>query len=338
MVYGNQLKIAQFLNALAQGFVQTRLEILILFVFVTALLLVFTLYFVAQKRAAQRESANRSREMLEHRLAELELSEPQIELLGSMVRFLEAGLSEHVLLVNRHVFDECARRMVQAGAASPDEMNALRLSIGFRITRPDEIPASSLELPEGSPVLLVVGTGRRLHGTLVAQAPGFMTVALGQGAMPLPENAAVTFYFHNSAGIFSFPTRVIRQLGDAVQLEHSGDIDRSQRRKYYRLSQKLPVYVKPCSARARPQESMLLDLGGGGASLTNPHSLMKNGDLVEISFSPRMEKLTLVARVVRVSRNLKVLHVRFESLSETERNRIMSYLFTQAGERRMRSR
>jgi uncharacterized membrane protein len=337
MVYGNQVKIAQFLNALAQGFVQTRLEILLFFVFVIVLLLIFVLYFAAQKRMAERDSANRSREILEHRLAELDLSEPQVELLNRMVGFLDNDLPEHVLLVNRHLFDACARRMLQAGAASPDEINALRLSIGFRITRPDEIPASSSELPEGSPVLLEADGGRRLRGTVAAQAPGFMTVELEQGAVPPPTEATLKIYFHNSAGIFSFPTRVIRPLLDAVQLEHSSDIDRFQRRKYYRLSQKLPVYVKPCSARASPRESMLLDLGGGGASLMNPRAPVREGDLLEISFSPKMEKLTLVVRVVRVSRNRRVLHVRFESLSETERSRIMNYLFTQAGERRLRS-
>jgi hypothetical protein len=338
MVYGNQVKIVQFLNALAEGFVQTRLEILLLFVFITVLLLVFVLYFVLQKRAADRDSADRAREMLEHRLSELELSEPQIELLGRMAGFLDKGLPEHLLLVNRHVFDTCARRMLHAGAASPAEINALSLSIGFRITRPDEIPASSSELPEGSPVFLKTRSGKGLRGTLVAQAPGFMTVELDPGAIPPPGSAAATVYFHNSAGIFSFPTRVVQPLEGAVQLEHSGDIERFQRRKYYRLRERLQVFVKPCSARVRPGESVLLDLGGGGASLMNPRGLLKVGDLLELSFSPRMEKLTLVARVVRVSRNRKVLHVRFESLSETERNRIMSYLFTQAGERRIRSR
>ena len=236
MVYGNQAKITQFLAALAQGFVQTRIEILLLFVFITVLLLAFGLYFFLQKRASDRDFTRRSREMLEHRLAELELSEPQIDLLSRMAVFLDKGLSEHLLLINRHIFDTNARKMLQAGAASPAEINALSLSIGFRITRPEEIPTSSVELPEGSPVLLEDGSGRRLRGTLVAQAPGFMTVELATGATPLPVKAAVKLYFHNPSGIFSFSTRVTQQLPDAVQLEHSSEIERYQRRKYYRLS------------------------------------------------------------------------------------------------------
>jgi PilZ domain len=336
MVYGNQVKIGQFLNALAQGFVQTRLEILLLFLFLIALLLVFTTYLVAQKRAADREMARRSREMLEHLLGKLELNENETGLLGRLAAHLDGDTTEYALLVSRHVFEQCAQKAIQSGEASEVQLNSLRLKIGFRITQPEEIPASSAELPEGSPVLLEWAPGKRLRATIIAQGPGAMAVKPDQGVLPSTPGARLRLYFHNSAGIFTFPTSVTGRIGDTVHLEHSSSIVRLQRRSYYRRKEQLPVFVKTGSAKAGARESVVLDLGGGGASLQNPRGMMREGDLLEVSFSPRMEKLTLVARVLRVSRNRKVIHVKFESLSENERKRIMGFLFTQSEKEKIR--
>ena len=137
----------------------------------------------------------------------------------------------------------------------------------------------------------------------------------------------VTMYFHNSAGIFSFPTRITDMNEDAVFLSQSSHITHQQRRKYFRKTESLPVYVAPLAEGAEPQESMLLDLGGGGASLQNPRGQLKKGDQLELSLFPRAERLTLAARVVRLSKNGRVANVKFESLSEAERNRIMGFLF-----------
>jgi c-di-GMP-binding flagellar brake protein YcgR len=132
------------------------------------------------------------------------------------------------------------------------------------------------------------------------------------------------------AGIFSFSTRVTDFMDDVVHLEHSLDIRRHQRRKYYRREEYLPVFVKPSSAAAIARAAFLTDLGGGGASLQNPGRLLKQGDLLEVSFSPSMGKLTLAARVRRVSDNGRMINVEFVSLSETERNRIMSFILNQS--------
>ena len=333
LVSGSQTRVGQFLTALANGFVQTRLEILLLFLFVIVLLLAFSLYFVAQKRAAYRMLASHSREMLEHRLGELDLDDEETALLGRLARYRERWDSEHALLVSHHVFDSCARKLRQSEGVSEARLNALRLKVGYRMTSPEDVPASSTELPEGSPLLVVAGTAFRLRGTLIAQGPGSMIVKLDPEASPPPKGIRLTLYFHNSAGIFSFPTRVTDVLEDAVHLEHSTDISHYQRRKYYRRKEFLPVFVKPASASASPRESFLLDLGGGGASLQAPRCSLRKGDLVEVSFSPRKGTFTLAARVLRASKGGKVIHVKFESLSETERNRIMSFLFAQSVQR-----
>ena len=99
-----------------------------------------------------------------------------------------------------------------------------------------------------------------------------------------------------------------------------------RRRMYPRKRLRLPVLVarEPDAADAR--RTILLDLGGGGASLRNPWELMRKGASLRMSFAPGAEGLTVAARIVRVSENGTAIHVEFESLSETERDRILAFL------------
>lgn len=98
------------------------------------------------------------------------------------------------------------------------------------------------------------------------------------------------------------------------------------RRMYMRRRVRLPVLVarEPDAADAR--QTILLDLGGGGASLRNPWGLLQKGDPLRMSFSPGAGRLTVAAHVVRVSGNGTAIHVKFESLSETARDRILAFL------------
>ena len=335
MVYGSHTRIGQFLTAVAQGFVQTRHEIVLFFLIVTAFLFIISLYLVAQKHRAQRERARSSREMLKQLRGKLNLNDQEAALLGRLALYLEPGEAGHASLVNHHVFDACARKMRQSEQVPETHLSALRLKIGFRITQPEDVPAASSELPEGSPLLLVTGAGTRLRAMILSQGPSAMHVKLDSEAASLSKDTRLTIYFHNSAGIFSFPSKVTEPMEDALHLEHSSHITHHQRRKYYRREEFLPAFIKPASVAAVPQESFLLELVGGGASLQNPRGLFKPGDLLEVSFSLKTGMFMLVALVLRVSKTSRVINVKFESLPETERTRIMGFLFTQFERRRL---
>jgi len=330
MGYSNQTGVGQFITAFGQGFVQTRIETLLAFLFVIVLIFVFFLAIASQKRKALRVIAVHSRQMFEHLIIALHLDAPEAALLGRLSRSIDKGESLHSLLVSHHVFDACARKMRQQEHSSDTHLDALRLKIGFRMTEPEEVPGSSSELAEGSPVLLVAGSKSRFGGRIVSQGPNAMLVDLDAGSPPLAKDSKLTLYFHNAAGIFSFPTRVTEIMQDAIRLEHSSQITRHQRRKYYRRSEFLPVYLKPLAVGAMPMKTSLIDLGGGGASFQNPKGLFKEGELLEMSFSLEKTALTVLARVLRLSRIGNTIRVKFESLSEKERDLIMSFLFAQS--------
>ncbi len=77
--------------------------------------------------------------------------------------------------------------------------------------------------------------------------------------------------------------------------------------------------------------------GGGGASLRNPGEQFVPGDDLELILNPagdgtpaRAGRINLTAEVVRVSRKAQVLHVRFDGLQESTRDRIIGALFKAA--------
>jgi len=330
VVYGNQAAIRQFLASVAQGFVQTPIELVLLFAFVLALVAAFLGYFLVQKLRIDAETKKRGRLMLDDLIRKMSLSADDLALLRALAASGGNGTPEYLLLVNRHVFDAFARHALRAGKVTDLQLNALRLKAGFRLTETESVPASSAELPEGSSLLLQWNPQKRSRAVILAQGPGLMTVRLDGGNAAPPLGAHLRAALHTAAGVFSFVTSVVGSDGDTIHLEHSSSIERFQRRRYYRRKERLPVFLRAASLGASARESVLLDLGGGGASLGNPRKLMKEGDLFEMSFSPGMDTLTLPARVLRLSRDRNVIHVKFESASESQRNRIMGFLFQQS--------
>ena len=85
MVPDSQVRIAQFLKAVALGFAHTRPEIILFFLIVIASLAAIVIFFVAQNRKARREFAHRSRQIFERLIQRLGLSEHETELLGRLV-------------------------------------------------------------------------------------------------------------------------------------------------------------------------------------------------------------------------------------------------------------
>ena len=329
MMYGSQTRLGQILDSVSRGFQQTPLEILLFFVIVVALLMIFIMVFFARKRRANQEIATRSWEVRQHLLGRLNLSDAETGLLGRLARYLDRGESEQALLISHRVFSACARKLRHSEGVPESVLTSLGAKIG--LVRPAEVPVSSTELPVGSPVLLIAAAGARFRGSIIAQGPLALSVKLSAGDSFPGKGARCALFFHNAAGIYSFPTRIVYLAKDVVQVEQSSAIKFHQpRRKFFRRKESLPVFLRVAAAPEVPHETTLIDLSAGGASLRNPRGLLKGGDILELSFSPETGKHVLVARVLRVSKLGKVAHLKFEPLPETERKRIMTFVREQS--------
>jgi hypothetical protein len=271
MPYDFSSSPGQFLNGFAEGFRRTRLDDLLFILLIGVVLLLVAAYFVAQGVSRRRELARRARAVLERLPGRIVLSGEEAVLLGRLTLHLRADQSAGALLRDHRVFDACARAMARTEPVSRDLLDALRLKIGFRVTEPAVVPASTVEIPEGSP--------------------------------------------------------------NGVRIDRSVNVVPRRRRRYDRVKVSLPVFVTPAADRSASTESVLVDLSAGGASIRCPRPILRQGGLLEISFPPSGGAFTVAARVVRVSRP-GILHVKFESLGDEERGRIMGFLFTQSPRRK----
>jgi c-di-GMP-binding flagellar brake protein YcgR len=141
----------------------------------------------------------------------------------------------------------------------------------------------------------------------------------------------VQVYFMNKTGLYSFVTVVRKIQGYMVQVGHSEEIKRVQRRKYYRKKVNLPVFVKPADAHERPVRTTFHDLGGGGASMNNPGNRFQVGDRLDLFFYFEGGKplLKVQADVIRTSEEQSRLHLIFRTLSESSRDRIIGFVLQQ---------
>ncbi len=89
----------------------------------------------------------------------------------------------------------------------------------------------------------------------------------------------------------------------------------------------MPVMVRVAGSEEKHNSYKFLDLGGGGASITNPDLRFRPGDDIEIMFRPGTEApIELVGEVIRLSDAGKVMHVSFGPVREAMRDRIIGFI------------
>jgi hypothetical protein len=326
MIYLDQEKLDQFFKSVAGGFANTPGEVLLFFIVVALILSFLIVFYIVQRRRIHSRFYHQSAQKYAELIDRHGLSVAEVQLIEAMEEFLPLEKQKYELLTNQHLFNLCAGKLQSGMKVSESTLASLRLKLGFRMEQPEESPSSSVELPVGMPVHLFVPHRERIRGAIAAQEPAGVIVAPVAEAAALPTGTAVRVYFKNQAGIYSFPSIVLNAGRREITLRHSEEIKQYQRRNYFRRSVYLSVLLSPLNGSVKTHRSFLLELGGGGASLGNPEKLFETGDLLELNFSTRNSNFRFPARVVRTSKNGSVLHVQFESIDESSRDRIIGSL------------
>ena len=339
MIIFDEEKLSAFFDTVSRGFQRSPLEVILVIVavlaFVTLLIVTATIQRHRSRRQRLKLARRRYRELIENK----DLSPSQRNLVERLARYLKDPAKKYLILVNQPTFNYCAARLREKEGSIGGELAELRHRLGFRLHGPEQVPASSTELPEGQG-LLIVGLGRqqdlKAQGRITGQEARFLAVRLLPGPVPFREREPVRVYFQNRSGLFSFDSRIQRTEGASLRLDHGEQIKRIQRRRYYRKKISQPVAVRKPGSQDRPEISTFYDLGGNGASLKNPGGRYAAGDDVELTFMAAGERFTLAAEVLRTSRNGETLHVRFAPMREATRDRIIGSLFQGAATARER--
>jgi c-di-GMP-binding flagellar brake protein YcgR len=324
--------LQMFIEKTAAGFGVTPLQAAIAGLVVIGFAGFLIWYSRRQKRREQELHYRRAEELYQKAVRRLGLSSADEALIDSMAAYLNPPLHKLDLLSNARLFDRCSRLLRSAGAITEDRIAELRSRLGLRPVGPEGIPSSTAELAPNLGLQIKSGS-RNLRGSIAEQSRRTLAVRIepseeaGRPGLPSPGEH-VRVYFQLSTGIYSFSSQVLRRRADTVELQHSGELRREQRRRYFRRKLRIPVFVTAASTGGEPAASTMYDLGGGGASLRNPRGLVKEEEEIELSFAPAGERYRIPARVIRISRRGRVLHAAFTSIPEAVRDRIIGSLFT----------
>lgn len=325
---GVVISVQELVESISAAFRTSPMEVGIILGLIVLLAGVLVGYSVHSRRVERRRRAELEEERYLRIKQERGLGAGEEVLIERLASHLEAPMKRYLLLRNKAIFNSCARELVDEEPDLSDAVSALRVRLGFQDARPDEAVASTTEIPVNGSVLLVTEEHGSIGGSVVAQDEQAVVVRPSSGVGPFREGEQITLLYHNRAGVFSFRSSVLAVAEGTVCVDHSEYPQKLQRRRYYRQPVQRPAYIRPAGSEEDHDETQFIEIGGGGASLVNPYGKYSPGDDIEISFSPNADvSLSVAATVVRTSRGGDVIHVRYQHLRESNRDRIYRLIF-----------
>lgn len=293
--------------------------------------IVFLVVFSArQVKKRREETAKQEKEVLARLVRTKHLLPNEIDMLNGLVRHLRKGQRLFELLERSSIFNACVRRYRESEPVQASVLSSLRVKLGFRAEGPERIPHSTAELTPGTQLILLYGK-KKLVGSVAKLDEDFLLISVGERvSLPAP-GTRLSILLQKRSGLYGFKTVVGRPQGSMVRLRHTEDIQRVQRRKFYRRRTSLPVMLRKAAGGVGAVEwrrTRLKDLGGGGASMEAPGGGMGVGEEVEVAFHLKKGPPVRVrGLVVRLSGNGRVMHIQFGPMGDAQRDRIIAHLF-----------
>ncbi|MFW6261237.1 MAG: PilZ domain-containing protein [Spirochaetota bacterium] len=319
--------VERFFNQISSAYQANPFEMILVLLLVFGLMIGLVVYAVYFGRRERRQQVALARRLFEEKAREVSLSPSQRELLDRMSRYLKDPTQIHQLVTDEVAFNAAAARLRENDEANAQTIAALRVTLGFHTGHGDRAPHSSAAIPEGSTVLIARNRYRRpVKAKVLAPTPDSFRVRLVDSGTRLPPGAGVDVFFQGSAGVFTFHTTVLAEEAGEARLSHSEDLKRYQKRRYYRRRVEIPVHLYPFD-QDKPLLSKSRDIGGGGASLLNPEGHFKVGDDLELRFTPDDAEIRITGTVVRVSDSGRTIHVNYEHIRDSVRDRIYNAIF-----------
>lgn len=319
--------VQRFFEQISSAYQTSPFEVLLILLIILGLMVGLVAYAIYWSRRERRHQVDLARELFEEKVKERSLSPTQRELLEQMSRYLKDEAQIHQLVTDEVAFNSAAARLREDGLANAQTIAALRVTLGFHQSRGDRAPRSSTGIPEGSTVLVARNRYRRpVKARVMPAQPDAFRIRMVEEGSRLPPGAGVDVFFQGGAGVFTFHTTVLAEHGRDVRLAHSEDLQRYQKRRYYRRRIEMPVHLYPFD-QDEPLLSKSRDIGGGGASLLNPDGHFKVGDNLELRFKPDDSEIRITGTVVRVSDSGRTIHVNYEHIRENIRDRIYNAIF-----------
>ncbi len=279
-------------------------------------------------RRKKEEARQRAQAQFQELARRVRLTPAEVATIDILSAYLANPLRKFVLLRNQSSFDHCTTLAVHEGRITADEIAPLRFKLEFVGPREGRHISSSTEIPEGAAVLIIKDIRPPERATVLPPDPTAFQVEMERPELAYAEDAQIAVIFNDDTGVYRFESTVSKHLGPILSIHHSEDLEQLQRREHFRREISLPVFVRFADSETKPVESRFVEIGGGGASITNRDNAFSRGDMLELSFHPGGDAaMKLVAEVMRTSQGISILHLRFTNIREESRNLLYSLLF-----------
>jgi len=319
-------------NALMEGisgqFGTTPLGLLMFLLAMAALPLFLSLLYLLQKHREKQARIQRSGEIIRKRAEKIGLSPAERDLVERLSEYGGGPESGYLVLFDEPRFHKAAEELQKKETGiSPSSIAALRVKLGFSREASHRLH-STAQLPLGDPLLVRPQKKQGVFKAVITavQTDGFEIAMDGSNLLTSGDSAV--FQYQNRQGTFLFKSYCVKRTGGRMLIRHQEKFKQLQKRAYFRA----PYTGKAEVGHFDRDERFLtrfVDIGGGGASLINPEDRFDQGDFLELIFSlpGSSDKLYLKGSVIRTSRGRKLLHVKFEGIQESQRDRILGLAF-----------
>ena len=319
--------VERFFEQVSSAYHTSPLEVIVGVVLVMSLVAGLVAYTVVRTGRDRRRQIALAKRLFDEKAGQLGLTPGQRHLLARMQHYLRDETRIHLLVTDEIAFNSVAAKVREHGEAAAQSIAALRVTLGFRGRRSERAPRSSAMIPAGSTVMIVRNRYRQpIKARALAPQPEAFRARIMEHGGKLPAGSGVDVYYHSSAGVFMFNATVLACDAHEVRLTHSEELTRYQNRRYYRRRIQIPVRLYPFD-RDVALDTTSLDVGGGGASLLNPDGYFKAGDELELRFECGGAEIRVTGTVVRVSDSGRTVHVNYEHIRDSIRDRIYRGIF-----------
>ena len=321
------------IDGISGQFGTTPLGILLFFITIAAFPLGLLFIYRSQQKKTRSEKLQKSRQIIAKKADSLELSSEEQALLYQLAE--ETGSRESGYLV---LFDELrftkALELLAKGGFEADEITAasLRVKLDFKSDNSTK-PRSTTALPKGSNLLLKRESEKSiLHCEIAEILPSGFEIRIKEPFRLTPGDRAL-FQYQNSQGVFLFKSECIKRDGQLHLMSHQEKFRQKQQRGYYRSPYSGPANIA-LFEKGDALRSNFIEIGGGGASLENPGGKFRQGDFLSLTFflPGNAHPFDLRGQVVRTSRHESQLHLKFEGIKDSDRDKIIRQLFKPAVE------
>ncbi len=315
--------------AMAAGFSTSHVEIVIFFLILTGSIALWVGTSLHRAREEERRRTERAEEYYREIVNTRGLGPTDRALLDRMAEGLHDPRDKSLLLQDQRVFNLAAATLLENDPfLSQGDVATLRSHLGFTGAPPGIAPHATAELEAGASVLLDDSRHNPVPATILPHQGTVLRVRIPEDAPRFSSGRPVYIVYRNAAGIFRFKCTLYGRKEQVLELNHSEKGERMQRRGYFRRSMHLPALLASQLEPESQLETHLTELGGNGATVHNPENQFTRDDAVELTFRPdKMGNITVIARVVRTSRDNSLLHLRFVNVREADRDRIYHRLF-----------